>query len=86
MVLVVIDGLDASGKSTQAIALCDFLRGKRGKTVLVRFHPSSDSFFGARANVFSMKVGRMLISRRRFFTCLTSFVLSCCTRGESTIM
>jgi dTMP kinase len=67
MVLVVIDGLDASGKSTQANALCDFLRGKRGKTVLVRFHPSSDSFFGARANRFLYESGKNAHFAAAFF-------------------
>ena len=51
MVLVVIDGLDASGKSTQAFRLCNFLRN-HGKTVYLRFHPSNDNFFGFKAKQF----------------------------------
>lgn len=51
MVLVVIDGLDASGKSTQAFRLCNFLRN-HGKTVYLRFHPSNDNFFGVKAKQF----------------------------------
>jgi dTMP kinase len=51
LVLVVIDGLDASGKDTQALRLCTFLRN-RGNTVLLRIHPSDDSFFGVKAKQF----------------------------------
>jgi dTMP kinase len=51
LVLIVIDGLDASGKSTQALKLGKFLNGK-GKTVLLRFHPSDDNPFGVRAEQF----------------------------------
>jgi dTMP kinase len=48
LVFIVIDGLDASGKSTQAIRLYRFLKNN-GKTVFLRFHPSNDNFFGAKA-------------------------------------
>lgn len=51
MVLIVIDGLDASGKSTQALRLFNFLK-KQGRTVYVRFHPSGDNFFGVEAKSF----------------------------------
>ncbi len=51
MVFVVIDGLDASGKDTQAAGLRAFLRA-RGKSVFVRVHPSGDNFFGAEARHF----------------------------------
>lgn len=51
MVFVVIDGLDASGKSTQASRLYNFLRS-RGKTVFLRIHPSEDNFFGVKAKQF----------------------------------
>ena len=51
MVFVVIDGLDASGKDTQALRLCTFLRDRR-KTVLLRLHPSDDNFFGVKAKQF----------------------------------
>ena len=57
MVFIVIDGLDASGKSTQAIELCKFIRGQ-GKTVLVRFHPSADNGFGAKAKQFLYSKGK----------------------------
>jgi len=45
--LVVIDGLDASGKSTQAEMLTEHLK-KRGKTYILRSHPSEDNFFGVK--------------------------------------
>ncbi|MFB0567752.1 MAG: thymidylate kinase [Candidatus Bathyarchaeia archaeon] len=51
MTFIVIDGLDASGKSTQALRLCKVLNS-RGKTVYLRFHPSNDNFFGVKAKRF----------------------------------
>ena len=57
MVFIVIDGLDASGKSTQAFKLCNFLR-VHGKTVFLRFHPSNDNFFGVKAKQFLYSKGR----------------------------
>jgi len=51
----VIDGLDASGKSTQADLLSKFM-STGGRTVCVRSHPSDDNFFGVEA-------GRFLYSR-----------------------
>ena len=57
MTLIVIDGLDASGKSTQALRLCKVLNN-RGKTVYLRFHPSNDNFFGAKAKRFLYSRGK----------------------------
>lgn len=51
MVLIVIDGLDASGKTTQARKLCHLLKTRK-KTVFLRFHPSNDNFFGAKTKHF----------------------------------
>jgi len=51
LVFIVIDGLDASGKSTQAFRLRRFLMN-HGKTVCMRLHPSSDNFFGVKAKQF----------------------------------
>jgi dTMP kinase len=51
VVLVVIDGLDASGKSTQATLLSRFLK-QGGRTVFLRIHPSDDNYFGVRAKYF----------------------------------
>lgn len=42
---IILDGLDGSGKSTQAILLRNYLL-KEGKTVILRTHPSRDNFFG----------------------------------------
>ena len=57
MVFVVIDGLDASGKSTQALKLRDFVIGQR-KTVFLRFHPSVDNAFGVKAKEFLYSKGK----------------------------
>ena len=57
MVFIVIDGLDASGKSTQALELYQFIRSQR-KTVLLRFHPSVDNVFGAKAKEFLLWKGK----------------------------
>lgn len=57
MVLIVIDGLDASGKSTQALLLSSFLR-RRGRTVFLRLHPSDDNYFGVRAKQFLYLEGK----------------------------
>ena len=51
LVFVVIDGLDASGKSTQALELYRFISGQ-AKRVLIRFHPSDDNPFGTKAKQF----------------------------------
>ena len=57
MVFIVIDGLDASGKSTQALMLVRHLRD-RGHSVHLRFHPSDDSWAGIRARNFLLAEGR----------------------------
>ncbi len=57
LVFIVIDGLDASGKSTQALKLYDFLKNC-GKTVYLRFHPSNDNFFGVKAKQFLYLKGK----------------------------
>jgi len=54
---IVIDGLDASGKSTQALKLYNFLKN-HGKTVYLRFHPSNDNFFGVKAKQFLYLKGK----------------------------
>jgi len=53
----VIDGLDASGKSTQADLLSRFLTSE-GRTVCVRSHPSDDNLFGIEARRFLNSRGR----------------------------
>jgi dTMP kinase len=53
----VIDGLDASGKSTQADLLSRFLSSE-GRTVCVRSHPSDDNLFGIETRRFLNSRGR----------------------------
>ncbi len=57
MTFIVIDGLDASGKSTQALRLYKALNDK-GKTVYLRFHPSNDNFFGVKTKQFLYSRGK----------------------------
>ncbi|MGQ9530207.1 MAG: thymidylate kinase [Candidatus Bathycorpusculaceae bacterium] len=57
LIFIVIDGLDASGKSTQALRLYNFIKNS-GKTVYLRFHPSNDNFFGIRAKHFLYSKGK----------------------------
>jgi dTMP kinase len=57
VVFIVIDGLDASGKTTQAERLGDRLR-RRGLTVFTRFHPSDDRWVGMMARRFLLAEGR----------------------------
>ncbi|MCW4047000.1 MAG: thymidylate kinase [Candidatus Bathyarchaeota archaeon] len=53
---IVIDGLDASGKTTQARRLVKFLQNQ-GKAVCLRVHPSDDNFLGANAKRFLQASG-----------------------------
>jgi dTMP kinase len=55
--LIVIDGLDAAGKSTQALGLYEYLR-RSGKTVFLRVHPSNDNFAGVKARTFLYAKGK----------------------------
>jgi len=54
---IVIEGLDASGKTTQAIRLQSFLIS-RTKTVCLRIHPSDDNFLGTHAKTFLQAKGK----------------------------
>ena len=56
-ILVVIDGLDASGKSTQADLLAEHLR-ELGKTYVLRSHPSEDNFFGVKGREYLFIEGK----------------------------
>jgi len=64
--LIVIDGLDASGKSTQALRLHNFLTKKR-KTVCLRFHPSDDNLLGVKAKQFLYSKGKSAHFTTAFF-------------------
>ncbi|MDH7477064.1 MAG: thymidylate kinase [Candidatus Bathyarchaeota archaeon] len=66
LVFIVIDGLDASGKSTQAFRLYNFLKSN-GKRVYFRFHPSNDNFFGVKAKQFLYSKGKSAHFAAAFF-------------------
>lgn len=57
MTFIVIDGLDASGKDTQAYRLCKHLNAQ-GNRLCLRLHPSSDNFFGVKAKQFLYSKGK----------------------------
>ena len=57
MVLVIIDGLDASGKNTQADMLTNLLK-KLHKSVFLRVHPSADNLLGIKTKQFLYLKGR----------------------------
>jgi dTMP kinase len=57
LTLIVIDGLDGSGKSTQAQYVLGYLEGL-GKTVCLRVHPELDNFFGVEARQFLYSRGK----------------------------
>jgi dTMP kinase len=57
VVFVVLEGLDASGKTTQAERLSNYLKDL-GYDVYVRFHPSDNSWFGNQARRFLLEKGR----------------------------
>ncbi|MCX8151325.1 MAG: thymidylate kinase [Candidatus Bathyarchaeota archaeon] len=52
-----MDGLDASGKTTQALRLTSFLQSQ-GKTFCLRVHPAKDNFFGSHAQKFLQANGK----------------------------
>ncbi|MBC8223794.1 thymidylate kinase [Candidatus Bathyarchaeota archaeon] len=54
---MVVEGIDASGKTTQALRLRDRLE-ERGCTVYARFHPAGDNWAGVRARRFLLAEGR----------------------------
>lgn len=57
MEIIIIDGLDASGKSTQGLKLYKFLQNQ-GKTAYLRAHPSNDNFFGVKSKQFLYSKGK----------------------------
>jgi dTMP kinase len=66
LVLIVIDGLDASGKSTQALSLYRSLK-KNAKMVFLRIHPSNDNLFGVKARQFLYLRGKSAHFASAFF-------------------
>jgi dTMP kinase len=55
-VFIVIDGLDGSGKSTQAELLCDHFESL-GKSYVMRTHPSNDNYLGRKGRAYLLKEG-----------------------------
>ncbi len=58
MRFIVIDGLDGSGKDTQAFKLRDYLAAW-GQPVVLRIHPSQDNAFGRMSKKALMKGGKV---------------------------
>jgi dTMP kinase len=58
MMFIVFDGLDGSGKSTQAELLCKLLEEK-GYSYVLRAHPSEDSYFGRKTRAFLLREGKL---------------------------
>ena len=54
---VVIDGLDGSGKSTQAEMFCDYVEAL-GKTYVMRAHPSGDNYLGRKGRGYLLREGK----------------------------
>ncbi len=55
--LIIIDGLDGSGKSTQAYLISKSLQ-QMNKSVCLRIHPESDNWFGKKARAFLYSEGK----------------------------
>jgi dTMP kinase len=53
---IVIDGLDGSGKSTQAERLCDHIESL-GMTYVIRSHPSGDNYLGKKGRQYLLRHG-----------------------------
>jgi len=56
-VFIVIDGLDGSGKSTQARLICGKL-SQGGRSYILRAHPSADNFFGRMGRGYLLLEGK----------------------------
>lgn len=57
MTLVIIDGLDGCGKSTQAALMLQTIRNMK-KTACLRVHPETDNWFGLQARRFLYSEGK----------------------------
>lgn len=53
---IIIDGLDGSGKSTQAELLCDHIESL-GMTYVMRAHPSGDNYLGRKGREYLLQEG-----------------------------
>lgn len=66
---IVFDGLDGSGKSTQAQLLCEYFDGL-GLSYVLRAHPASDNYFGRKSRESLLKKGKFAhISASLFYLC-----------------
>jgi dTMP kinase len=77
--LYVIEGLDGSGKDTQALKLKEYLSGK-GRNVVLRIHPSVDNVFGRISKKSLMRKGqfwRMVTTLFYGLEVVRSIVLYC---------
>jgi dTMP kinase len=83
---IVIDGLDGSGKDTQAFMLRDHLQGK-GERVVLRIHPSQDNGFGRISKKALMKGGKIqrIVATLFYGLDVVRSVLLYC-RGDGTVI
>ena len=56
--LIIVDGLDAVGKDTQANKIAHYYKNK-GEHVIIRSHPSNDNYFGKKAKKALYEKGKM---------------------------
>lgn len=86
MRLIVIDGLDGSGKDTQAYRLRDYLTAK-GENVVLRIHPSQDNRFGRISKKALMKGGKVqrIIATLFYGFDVVRSVLLYCRNGRTVI-
>ena len=74
---IVIDGLDGSGKSTQAELLCEHLDAL-GKSYVMRAHPSDDNYLGRKGRDYLLMEGsyaRIMASALYMLDVIRSVVL-----------
>jgi dTMP kinase len=86
MRFIVIDGLDGSGKDTQALMLCEHLK-KQGEDVVLRIHPSKDNAFGRLSKKALMKGGKVqrIIATLFYGLDVVRSVLLYCRNGKTAI-
>lgn len=86
MRFIVIDGLDGSGKDTQALMLKEHL-SRNGEPVVVRIHPAQDNRFGVIAKKALMKKGNLMRMVATLFYGLDVIrsIIICC-KGDHTVI
>ena len=86
MRFIVIDGLDGSGKDTQALKLIEYL-SRDGEEVVLRVHPSQDNVFGRASKKALTGGGKLMrIAATLFygFDVVRSVILYC--RGDRMVI